>query len=52
MDNKLFTVEKALKIATQAHKGQNDKAGKEYIYHPITVAANVETDEKNCCFIA
>ena len=46
MDNKLFTVEKALKIATQAHKGQKDKAGKEYIYHPITVAANVETDEE------
>lgn len=46
MDNKLFTVEKALKIPTQAHKGQKDKAGKEYIYHPITVAANVETDEE------
>lgn len=32
-------VELALEIATKAHKGQADKAGRNYIEHPITVAS-------------
>ena len=35
----------ALKIASDAHKGQVDKAGVDYIQHPIYVASLV-TDEK------
>ena len=29
--------EKALQIAIEAHEGQNDKVGKPYVLHPITV---------------
>lgn len=35
----------AYNIAKKAHKGQVDKAGKDYIYHPMTVASNVGNDE-------
>lgn len=37
--------EKALRIAIQAHAGQTDKAGKEYVSHPIRVAARCTTPE-------
>lgn len=40
--------EKALEVATVAHKGQKDKAGKDYITHPIAVAEMVEGDEEKC----
>ena len=30
--------DRALRIAIQAHKGQKDKSGREYIMHPIRVA--------------
>lgn len=32
------SLDKALEIATKAHNGQVDKAGREYIYHPIEVS--------------
>jgi (p)ppGpp synthase/HD superfamily hydrolase len=34
----------AFKLAEQAHKGQKDKAGNDYIHHPIYVAEQMETD--------
>ncbi len=33
--------QKAVEIATEAHQGQTDRAGKDYIHHPLTVAENV-----------
>ncbi len=36
----------ALELATKAHFGQKDKAGKDYILHPITVASFMDTDEE------
>lgn len=36
--------ELALQIAKKAHAGQVDKAGKDYILHPMTVASCMDTD--------
>lgn len=36
----------ALSIATEAHKGQVDKAGNDYIQHPLHVASLVSSDEE------
>ena len=36
--------ELALQIAQKAHAGQVDKAGKDYIVHPMTVASYMDTD--------
>lgn len=36
----------AFKVAKKAHLGQVDKAGADYIKHPITVASFVKTDEE------
>lgn len=38
--------ELAFEIAKEAHAGQTDKAGLEYILHPLQVAAEVTTDEE------
>ena len=39
-------IEKALRIARKAHAGQIDKAGCEYINHPIHVADSVDTEDE------
>lgn len=39
------SIDKALEIATKAHKGQVDKAGVEYINHPIAVSNLCQTKE-------
>lgn len=33
----------ALRLAMQAHSGQVDRAGKPYIYHPLTVASMTDS---------
>lgn len=38
-------LEKAINIATEAHRGQTDKVGADYIGHPLRVAQRL-TDEK------
>ena len=43
----MSTLERAIEIATEAHHGQLDKAGKDYIGHPLRVMAMGRTlDEK------
>lgn len=39
-------VMKAMKLATEAHEGQVDKANTPYIGHPRRVAGRVDTDEE------
>ena len=43
----MSTLERAIEIATAAHRGQLDKAGNDYITHPLRVmAAGKTADEK------
>jgi (p)ppGpp synthase/HD superfamily hydrolase len=43
----MSTLERAIEIATEAHRGQLDKAGCDYIEHPLRVmAAGKSLDEK------
>ena len=37
-------LEKAIEIAVEAHRGQIDKAGKEYILHPMRVMLRGRND--------
>ncbi len=39
-------LEKAISIAVEAHRGQQDRAGKPYILHPLRVMARVNTDDE------
>ena len=42
----MSTLERAVQIATEAHKGQLDKAGKDYIGHPLRVMEMGRTEEE------
>ena len=43
----MSTLKRAIEIATEAHLGQFDKAGNDYIGHPLRVmAAGKTTEEK------
>ena len=39
-------VNKALKLMYEKHKGQVDKQGIPYVFHPFTVASSMETEEE------
>lgn len=41
-------ISKALGIAQNMHQGMVDKAGKEYIFHPVMVALQCRTAEEKC----
>ena len=40
------TLERAIQIATEAHKGQLDKAGRDYIGHPLRVMEMGKTEDE------
>ena len=42
----MATLERAIEVATEAHRGQLDKAGNEYIGHPLRVMAMGKTTEE------
>ena len=41
----MSTLERAIEIATKAHQGQFDKAGRDYIGHPLRVMEIGKTKE-------
>lgn len=42
----MSTLQRAIEIATQAHQGQFDKTGKDYIGHPLRVMEMGQTEEE------
>ena len=42
----MSTLERAIQIATEAHKGQLDKAGRDYIGHPLRVMKMGKTEDE------
>ena len=42
----MSTLERAIEIATEAHKGQYDKAGNDYIGHPLRVMDMGKTEKE------
>jgi (p)ppGpp synthase/HD superfamily hydrolase len=47
----MSTIEKAIEIATQAHKGQKDKSGAPYILHLIRVMEKGKNETERICGI-
>jgi len=47
----MATLESAIQLAAKAHAGQQDKAGKPYILHPIRVMLSVSTTEEQIAAI-
>ncbi|NLL71756.1 MAG: GTP pyrophosphokinase [Epulopiscium sp.] len=44
-------LEKAIRIATNAHQGQVDKAGEPYILHPLRVMLSRKTEIERICAV-
>ena len=42
----MATLERAIEIAVEAHKGQKDKAGMPYILHPLRLMFRMKTDNE------
>ena len=42
----MATLERAIEIAVEAHKGQKDKAGNPYILHPLRLMFQMKTDNE------
>ena len=42
--NKIATIEDAIAIAAEAHKGEKDKAGAAYILHPLRMMLRLKTE--------
>ena len=40
--------QKAMKICYEAHRGQKDKGGIHYVFHPFHLAEQMETEEEIC----
>jgi (p)ppGpp synthase/HD superfamily hydrolase len=43
-DTKLVSLEHAIQIAVEAHRGMKDKGGAPYILHPLRIMLQMETD--------
>lgn len=44
VNTNIFTLEEAISLASEKHKGQTDKAGQPYILHPLAVMNTVQGD--------
>ena len=42
----MSTLQRAIEIAVEAHKGQADKAGAPYIFHSLRVMLSLKTDDE------
>jgi (p)ppGpp synthase/HD superfamily hydrolase len=44
---RMSTLERAIEIAIEAHRGQTDKAGAPYILHPLRIMLTLNTNEEH-----